>query len=70
MCKSLGKMRPSDAESNRPWRNRISSGWVQIRWNLKGDGELGLGWGGERVRSVVNSRVLRLMGSLDLEDRG
>ena len=34
--RSLGKERPWELQWRRPWRNRISSGSVHIRWNLNG----------------------------------
>ncbi len=73
--RSLGKERPWETQSRRPWRNRISSGSLQIRWNLNGGdltasfcsslGERKLGLGLEEEES---GWVLRLMGSLRGED--
>lgn len=81
--RSLGKERDSEVQSRRPWRNRISSGSVHIRWNLNGGGrrrssssppwsavvEEDSSFRGELLgEKEEESGALRLIGSLRGED--
>ena len=64
--RSLGKERPWELQWRRPWRNRISSGSVHIRWNLNGGVLAAAELSSSRGDSSLGERKL----GLGLEEEG